>query len=101
LGDVNLLTNGQTNLLAEYALHNLSDADFVLSIPVISIDQVVLKAIAPNFGYDPTVTATYNNQFRNTVLSYISAERLFLIYSNSGLSGVTTEVNKLRARGII
>lgn len=101
LGDINLLTNGQTNLLAEYALHNLSDADFVLSIPVVSIDQVVLQAIAPQYGYTPTDLTVYNNKFRNPVLSYISAERLFLIYSNNGLSGVIAEVNKLRARNII
>jgi hypothetical protein len=101
LGDIDLLGNNQTNLLAEYALHNLSDADFILSVPVVSIDQVVLKAIAPEFGYDPINTSIYNNKFRNVVLSYISAERLFLIYGNNGLSGVTQEINKLRDRQII
>lgn len=96
LGDLDLNAAGQTNLLVEYGLHNLSDADFVLSIPAVSISEVLLKNIAPQFGYDPADAAKYNNGFRNPVLSYLSAERLLIIYGNSGLSGVTAEVNKLR-----
>lgn len=96
LGDLDLNAAGQTNLLVEYVLHNLSDADFVLSIPAVSISEVLLKNIAPQFGYDPADAAKYNNGFRNPVLSYLSAERLLIIYGNSGFSGVTAEVNKLR-----
>ncbi len=101
LGDIDLNANGQTNLLVEYPLHNLSDADFVESIPAVTIDQVLLRAIAPQFGYDPTNTTTYNTKFRNPVLSYFSAERLIIIYGNSGLNGVVAEVNKLRQLNII
>jgi len=98
--DLTAANPSQTNLLAEYSLHNLSDADFVLTIPAITIDQVILQA-ATQFGYDPTDTATYNNQFRNPVLSYLSAERLLIIYGNSGLDGVSAEVDKLRQKKII
>ena len=91
----------QTNLLAEYALHNLSDADFVLTIPAITIDQQLLSAIAPQFGYDPQDTTTYISRFRNPVLSYLSAERLLIIYGNSGLDGVIAEVSKLSQKKII
>ena len=36
LGSVDLLAAGQTNLLAEYTIHNLSDADFTFSIPAVA-----------------------------------------------------------------
>ena len=101
LGNLNLTAANQVNLLAEYCLHHLSDADFTLTVPAITIDQVILSAIAPQFGYNSSDTTTYNNRFRNPVLSYLSAERLLIIYGNSGLNGVKSEVNKLRKQGII
>jgi hypothetical protein len=103
LGSYNLTGSNlsQTNLLAEYALHNLSDADFVLTIPAITIDQELLSAIAPQFGYNPTDTATYIKQFRNPVLSYLSAERLLIIYGNNGLDGLIAEISKLSKKKII
>ena len=96
LGGVNLNTSGQTNLLVEYQIHNLSDADFINSIPAVTEVQVLLQNIAPNFGYNPSDTATYNNNFRNVVLSYLSPERLMMIYAKQGLSAVTSEVQNLR-----
>jgi len=103
LGSINLTESNSspTNLLAEYALHNLSDADFVVTIPAITIDQILLLKIAPLFGYDPTDQTTYIKQFRHPVLSYLSAERLLIIYGNSGLDGVIAEVSKLSKKKII
>ena len=101
LGDLDLNAAGQTNLLVEYALHNLSDADFVFTIPAITIEQVILKAIAPEFGYDPADVSRYNNGFRNPVLTYLSAERLLMLYGNKGLSGVKADVQKLREQSIL
>jgi len=99
--DLTAATPSQTNLLAEYTLHNLSDADFTYSIPGVTSVQVVLQALAPQFGYDPAKTSVYNNQYRNPVLSYMTGERLMIIYSERGLEGVSTEVKKLRDAGII
>jgi hypothetical protein len=98
---VDLPANGQTNLLVEYQIHNLSDGDFVNSIPAVGQVQVLLKTIAPTFGYDPTNVAAYNNSFRNVVLSYLSPERLMMIYDNKGLEEVVDEVSKLRRIGVI
>src|SRR5262249_43262253 len=98
---VNLNTQGQTNLLSEYALHNLSDADFNLSGPAVSEAEVLLSSIASNFGYNPADTTTYNTKFRNVVFANLSAERLLMIYGSSGIQGVTAEVQKLRQQGII
>jgi hypothetical protein len=39
---VNLPAAGQTNLLVEYQIHNLSDSDFVNSIPAVTEVQVLL-----------------------------------------------------------
>ena len=98
---VNLNANGQTNLLSEYALHNLSDADFNLSGPAVSEVQVLLASIAPSLGFNPANTTGYNTKYRNVVLANLSAERLLMIYASSGLPGVSAEVQKLRLRGII
>jgi hypothetical protein len=100
-GGVDLNANGQTNLLVEYALHNLSDADFNLSGPAVSEAEVLLAAIASGFGYNPADTTTYNTKFRNVVFANLSAERLIMIYASSGIQGVTAEVQNLRRQGII
>ncbi len=98
---VNLPAVGQTNLLVEYQIHNLSDADFVNSIPSVTVVQVLLQKIAPQFGFDPANLSVYNNNFRNVVLAYLSPERLAILYGNGGLAEVSKEVTKLRARHII
>jgi hypothetical protein len=98
---VNLPAAGQTNLLVEYQIHNLSDADFVNSIPAVTQVQVLLQQIAPGFGYDPNDVARYNNFFRNVVLSYLSPERLMMIYDKSGLEEVVEEVSRLRRLHVI
>jgi hypothetical protein len=103
LGDVNLnaAAPSQSNLLAEYPSHAVSDSDFVATEPAVSVDQVILKTLAPEFGFDPSQTAAYNNGFRNAVFSFLSAERLFIIYGNSGLDAVRAEISNLRNRGLI
>ena len=97
---VDLNENGQTNVLVEYALHNLSDADFNLSGPAVSDAQVLLAAAAPSFGYNPADPA-YNTKFRNVALAHLSAESLLMVYGNSGFSGVIEALQQLRRRGII
>lgn len=98
---VDLIDAGQTNILLEYEIHNLSDADFTFSIPAVTEAQVILSTIAADYGYDPTDTARYNNDFRNPVLTYLSAERVFLRYTNDGLSAVRHDLDMLRAKGVI
>ncbi len=98
--NVNLNTAGQTNVLAEYTLHNLSDADFTYSGPAVDIDNVLLQSIAPQFGINPA-DPNYNLIFRNPVFSFFTAERLTIIYSEQGIGGVKKSVQKLRDAGII
>jgi len=98
---VSLPAAGQANLLVEYQIHNLSDADFVNSIPAVTEVQVLLQAIAPKFGFTPSDVANYNNFFRNVVLSYLSPERLMMIYAKQGLDEVVEEVGKLRRLHVI
>ncbi|MDQ2946181.1 MAG: hypothetical protein M3Y27_09620 [Acidobacteriota bacterium] len=83
-------------LLVESALHNLSDSDFIFTGPAVGEVQKMLAAVAPKFGFNAAETTTYNNGFRNVVLSYFSAERLLIIYGNSGLEGVTAEIHKIQ-----
>ncbi len=101
LGSTDLLAAGQFNNLIEYQIHNLSDADFTNSIAAVTETQVLLAQIAPEFGYTATDTATFNNKFRNVIYSYLSPERLEMVYSTSGLSGVIAEVTKLRAQSLL
>lgn len=98
--NVDLNAAGQTNVLAEYVLHNLSDADFTYSGPAVDIDNVILAVLAPEFGYNPS-HANYNTNFRNPVFSFFTAERLLILYSEKGIDGVRAELKKLRAERVI
>jgi hypothetical protein len=98
--NVNLNANGQTNVLAEYTIHNLSDADFTFSGPSVDAVNVLLQSIAPQFGFSAS-DADYLNEFRNPVLSYFTGERLLILYSNGGIDAVVDEVQKLRKANII
>lgn len=97
----NLPAGGQTNLLVEYQIHNLSDADFVNSIPAVTTVQVLLAQVALHFGYDPSDVSRYNNFFRNVVLSNLSPERLMMIYDKQGIEEFVEEVSKLRRLHLI
>jgi len=101
LGGVDLTAAGQTNLLAEYTIHNLSDADFTFSIPAVTSVQVLLATLAPRFGFDPADPGRYNPRFRNVALSHLSAERLLILYGNGGLEAVAAELSTLRRRGVL
>lgn len=98
-GEVDLLAAGQTNILAEYELHNLSDADFTFSGPAVAADQLVLAQLAPSFGFDPAETAKYNTLYRNVVFSNLSAERLYALYTHAGVDGVREAIARLRSQG--
>ena len=99
--DLQGLMPNQPNLLVEYALHNLSDADFSFSAPAVGQAQLLLAVLAPRFGYDPNQRAVYNTKYRNPVLSYLGAERLQIIYANAGLDAVGAQIAKLKEMGII
>ena len=101
LGSIDLTAAGQTNLRAEYTLHNLSDADFTYSGPAVASVAVVLAQLAAEFGYDAGDTARYNTAYRNPALSYLSAERLLIIYSDQGANGVRRELRRLRGLHVI
>ena len=103
LGTLDLLNADppQTNLIAEYTIHNLSDSDFILSTPSMATVQIILRELAPEFGFDASDTASYNNGFRNPVLSFLTAERLLMIYGEKGLHGVRNELRQLRARKLL
>jgi hypothetical protein len=99
--DLNAATPSQVNAPVEYQLHNLSDADFTQTGPAVAVTQILLANLAASFGYDPSDTTRYNTKYRNPVLSHLSAERLYIIYTSGGLDGVRTQVMRLRHRGII
>jgi hypothetical protein len=98
--NVDLNAAGQTNVLVEYTLHNLSDADFTYSGPAVDAVDVLLQSIAPQFGFHAS-DPNYLNEFRNPVLSYFTGERLLILYSNGGIETVLNEVQKLRKVHII
>ncbi len=101
MGDIDLANLGQTNLLAEYELHNLSDADFTFSIPAVGETQIILQNLASRYGYDPTNVSVYNNSYRNPVLSFLTGERILILYSQQGLAGVQGELDRLRKAHVI
>lgn len=101
LGDINLADLNQPNVLAEYMLHNLSDADFTYSGPAVAESQIILQTLAPRYGYDPANVSVYNNGYRNPVLSFLTGERILMLYSEQGLAGVQAEIDKLKKLHII
>ena len=101
LGDIDLADLNQTNVLAEYTLHNLSDADFTYSGPAVAEAQIILQNLAPRYGYDPANVSVYNNGYRNPVLSFLTGERILILFSEQGLAGVQAEIDKLKKSHII
>lgn len=79
-------------LRAENVFHNLSDADFPLSVPAVVEMEKVLKSLAPRFGLPDADVTTYNWKFRHRVFSHFSAERLFVIHSDGGIAAVEKEI---------
>src|SRR5215475_14009887 len=96
--NVDLADAGQTNLLAEYTLHNLSDADFTYSGAAVIAVNTILQTLAPDFGFSPADPG-YLLNFRNPVFSFLTGERLMIIYSEKGSDGVRAEVQKVRDAG--
>jgi hypothetical protein len=91
----------QGYILAEYVLHHLSDADYPFSGASVADMDAILIALAPKFGVDVADKANFNLKFRNPVLSWLSAERLQMIYASGGLDAVAKEIAKLRNAGTI
>lgn len=100
-GQVDFNAAGQVNVIVDDTIHNLSDADFVFSIPAVTEAQVILQALAPRYGYDPADTARYTTKFRNPALSFLSGERLLILYTTQGIGAVQAELDLLRARQVI
>jgi hypothetical protein len=103
LGDVNLeaATPAQLNFLPEYVIHNLSDADFIFTGPVVTESETILRTLAPRYGFDAANVARYNWSYRNVALAHLSAERIAFLYQRGGLAAVQEEIDALRARGVL
>jgi hypothetical protein len=103
LGSINIQASlpNQPNLLYEYVLHNLSDADYTFTGTASAQSDLFLRILAPKFGYDAADAKKYNTEFRNPVLSNLSGERLLILYANGGIERVEAEVAKLKTAGII
>jgi hypothetical protein len=103
LGSIDILASlpNQSNLLYEYVLHNLSDADYTYTGTAAVQSDLFLRILAPKFGYDPAEATRYNTEFRNPSLSHLSAERLQILYATAGIGRVEAEISKLRASGLL
>jgi hypothetical protein len=64
------------------------------------VAELLIAKLAPNYGVDPNAT-DYNLRYRNPVFSYLSAERIMMLYANAGLEQVSAELDNLARRGII
>jgi len=84
------------NLSAETVIHNLSDADYIFAGPAVTASVAILTRLAPDYGFDPTDAAKFNNGFRNPALSYLSAERILIRYNHDGLAGVRHDLDALK-----
>lgn len=103
LGSINVLASlpNQSNLLYEYVLQNLSDADYTYTGPAVVQGELFLRTLAPKFGYDPADATRYNTEYRNPVLTHLSAERVHILYATGGIARVEAEVAKLKVLDLI
>ena len=101
LGDnLDLNAAGRTNFLVEYTLHNLSDGDWTLAEPSVDLAELILAKLAPVYGRAAT-DADYVAGFRNPALSYLSAERIVMLYGNGGIAAVRSELDRLHRTGVL
>lgn len=100
LGDVDLLAAGQLNLMAEYVVDTLSDADWILTESALSIAETLVARLAQRFGHDPAAPE-YNVAYRNVVLAELTAERIHAVYQRGGLEAVARLIAALKHRGVI
>jgi hypothetical protein len=103
LGSINIQASqpNQPNMLYEYVLHNLSDADYTFTGTASVQSELFIRILAPKFGYDAAKAAEFNTQFRNPILSNLSGERLLILYGNGGIDRVEAEIAKLKSAGKI
>ena len=101
LGSINIQASlpNQPNMLYEYVLHNLSDADYTYTGTAAVQSGLLLRVVAPKFGYDAAQAERFNTGFRNPVLAHTGAERLLMLYSNGGIARVEAEVTRLKTAG--
>ena len=93
--------DNQIYFFVEEIIHNLSDTNYTFAFPAVAQAEAILRPVASRFGYGNVDVATYNNGFRNPVLSFISAERLVLIYDDGGEEAVAREVGRLGDVGVL
>ena len=61
----------------------------------------VLKDFRDDFTVMSGLAHPEVNSGHDSIFSFLTAERLLIIYGNSGLEGVRADINNLRKRGII
>jgi hypothetical protein len=102
LGSVNIQASlpNQPNMLYEYVLHNLSDADYTYTGTASTQSDLLLRTLAPKFGFDPAQATRYNTEYRDRVLANTGGERLLILYSHGGIGRVEAELAKLKTAGV-
>ena len=99
--DIQASLPNQPNMLYEYVLHNLSDADYTYTGTATIQSELLLRLVAAKFGYDPADATKYNTKYRNVALSHFGAERIHILFVTGGLEAVEAEVGKLKAAKVI
>lgn len=103
LGSINIQASlpNQPNMLYEYVLHNLSDADYTYTGTASVQTDLLLRTLAPKFGYDASDAKRFNTGFRNKILANEGAERLLMLYATQGIGRIEAEIIKLKTAGVL
>jgi hypothetical protein len=99
-GSIDLNAQGRMNYVVEYTLHNLSDGDWIEAEPNVDLAELLLKTVAPDYKVDPNA-ADYVVKWRNPALTYLSAERIVMLYTNGGIAEVKKELDRLHKAGVL
>ncbi len=99
--DVQASLPNQPNLMYEYVMHNLSDADYTYTGAATIQSELLLRLVAAKFGYDAADAGKYNTLYRNVVLSHFGSERVMILYVNGGIEAVEKAVDSLKTAKLI
>ena len=90
----------ETGAWAECFIHNESDASYLHSGAAANTADIVLKKLAPQLGYDPSKDG-YLMKYRHVVLAELGADRIQMLLTREGETGVLKALRELKARGLI
>lgn len=82
-------------------LDNAADANWIYAEASVAAADQALRALAPEFGYDPAGTARYRRFYRNRVLNILGSDRIRSLWQSGGTDALRPVLLSLRRQKVI